>query len=113
MNVALTCQRYNGIKFTQDPKSDKVSKGLESPSPQALTELRGWNELWRSSIGKEQADEIEEVSPRLFYSGLKVNHLPPASSEQDELPSSVGLDFLAQRDDGRIYSGHLEAKRLP
>nr|GEX72775.1 hypothetical protein [Tanacetum cinerariifolium] len=32
--------------------------------------------------------------------------------EQDELPSSVGLDFRAQWDDDRIYSRHLEAKRL-
>ncbi|GJS56148.1 hypothetical protein Tco_0629510 [Tanacetum coccineum] len=48
------------------------------------------------------------VSPRLFCSGLKVYHLPPASSvredaysikvvsEQDELPSSVQLDFRAR-----------------
>ncbi|GJT54894.1 hypothetical protein Tco_0989948 [Tanacetum coccineum] len=34
-------------------------------------------------------------------------------SEQHELPSSVGVDFQAQLDDGRMYSGHLEAKRLP
>ncbi|GKG27890.1 hypothetical protein Tco_0406217, partial [Tanacetum coccineum] len=34
-------------------------------------------------------------------------------SEQDELPSSVGLDFRARLDGGRMYSGHLEAKRLP
>nr|GEY78319.1 hypothetical protein [Tanacetum cinerariifolium] len=27
--------------------------------------------------------------------------------EQDELPSSVGLDFQARQDDGQIYSGHL------
>ncbi|GKD04570.1 hypothetical protein Tco_1179544, partial [Tanacetum coccineum] len=27
-------KKYNGIKFTQDPKSAKVSKGLESPSLQ-------------------------------------------------------------------------------
>ncbi|GJX73692.1 hypothetical protein Tco_0312287, partial [Tanacetum coccineum] len=56
------------------------------------------------------------VSPRLFFSGLKVYHLPPASSvvsEQDELPSSVGLDFQARLDGGRMYLGHLEAKRLP
>ncbi|GJT93695.1 hybrid signal transduction histidine kinase M [Tanacetum coccineum] len=31
-------------------------------------------------------------------------------SEQDEFPSSVGLDFRARLDDGRMYSGHLEAK---
>ncbi|GKF70192.1 hypothetical protein Tco_0203249, partial [Tanacetum coccineum] len=30
--------------------------------------------------------------------------------EQDELPSSVGLDFRARLDDGRMYSGHLETK---
>ncbi|GKD57666.1 hypothetical protein Tco_1291053, partial [Tanacetum coccineum] len=34
-------------------------------------------------------------------------------SEQDELPSSVGLDFRARRDGNRIYLGHVEAKRLP
>ncbi|GJY27754.1 hypothetical protein Tco_0403521 [Tanacetum coccineum] len=53
------------------------------------------------------------VSPKLFCSGLKVYHLPPASSvasEQDELPSSIGLDFQARLDGGRMYSGHLEAK---
>ncbi|GKC05538.1 hypothetical protein Tco_0997148 [Tanacetum coccineum] len=33
--------------------------------------------------------------------------------EQDELPSSVGLDFRARLDGGRMYSRHLEAKRLP
>ncbi|GJT33375.1 hypothetical protein Tco_0923794 [Tanacetum coccineum] len=31
-------------------------------------------------------------------------------SEQDELPSSVGLDFRARLDGGRMYSRHLEAK---
>ncbi|GJQ96467.1 hypothetical protein Tco_0007606 [Tanacetum coccineum] len=31
-------------------------------------------------------------------------------SQQDELPSSVGLDFRARIDGGRMYSGHLEAK---
>nr|GEZ58413.1 hypothetical protein [Tanacetum cinerariifolium] len=30
-------------------------------------------------------------------------------SEQDELPSSVRLDFQARLDDGWMYSGHLEA----
>ncbi|GKF09366.1 hypothetical protein Tco_0043590, partial [Tanacetum coccineum] len=34
-------------------------------------------------------------------------------SEQDELPSSGGLDFRARLDGGRMYSGHLEAMRLP
>ncbi|GJX76697.1 hypothetical protein Tco_0323508 [Tanacetum coccineum] len=35
-------------------------------------------------------------------------------SEQDELPSkSVGLDFRARLDGGRMYSGHLKAMRLP
>ncbi|GJS48210.1 hypothetical protein Tco_0598331 [Tanacetum coccineum] len=34
-------------------------------------------------------------------------------SEQDELPSSAGLDFRARLDGGRMYSGHLEAMRLP
>ncbi|GJY96335.1 hypothetical protein Tco_0513245 [Tanacetum coccineum] len=31
-------------------------------------------------------------------------------SEQDELPSSIGLDFQARLDGGRMNSGHLEAK---
>ncbi|GKA28772.1 hypothetical protein Tco_0715017 [Tanacetum coccineum] len=59
---------------------------------------------------------LELVSPRLFCSGLKVYHLPLASSvmsEQDEIPSSIGLDFQARLDGGRMYSGHLEAVRLP
>ncbi|GJW19960.1 hypothetical protein Tco_0027396 [Tanacetum coccineum] len=64
---------------------------------------------------------LEPVSPRLFCLGLKVYHLPPVSSisheevasEQDELPSSVGLDSQARSDGGQMYSGHLEAKRLP
>ncbi|GJW02934.1 hypothetical protein Tco_1561790 [Tanacetum coccineum] len=34
-------------------------------------------------------------------------------SEQDELPSSVELEFRARLDDSRMYSGHLEAMRLP
>ncbi|GKG10885.1 hypothetical protein Tco_0342285, partial [Tanacetum coccineum] len=34
-------------------------------------------------------------------------------SKQDELPSSVGLDFRVRLEDGQIYSGHLEAMRLP
>ncbi|GJW56331.1 hypothetical protein Tco_0103062 [Tanacetum coccineum] len=34
-------------------------------------------------------------------------------SEQDELPSSVGLNFRARLDGGQMYSGHLEAMRLP
>ncbi|GJY62965.1 putative ribonuclease H-like domain-containing protein [Tanacetum coccineum] len=34
--------------------------------------------------------------------------LEPVASEQDELPSSVGLDFQARFDGGRIYSGHLK-----
>ncbi|GJV67710.1 hypothetical protein Tco_1483219 [Tanacetum coccineum] len=33
--------------------------------------------------------------------------------EQDELPSSVRLEFQARLDGGQMYSGHLEAKRLP
>ncbi|GJW77861.1 hypothetical protein Tco_0139543 [Tanacetum coccineum] len=52
------------------------------------------------------------VSPRLFCSGLKVYHLPPASSvalEQDELSSSVGLDFRARLGGSQMYSGHLES----
>ncbi|GJZ96620.1 hypothetical protein Tco_0668954 [Tanacetum coccineum] len=65
--------------------------------------------------------------PDLFLSsGLeRYIHLPPASSiredaystkacsgvvsEQDELPTSVGLDFRARLDGGWMYSGHLEA----
>nr|GEZ52198.1 hypothetical protein [Tanacetum cinerariifolium] len=50
------------------------------------------------------------VSPKLFCPGLKVYHLPLALSEQDELPSSVVLDFRVQRDDSRMHSGHLEAR---
>ncbi|GJU03795.1 hypothetical protein Tco_1114133 [Tanacetum coccineum] len=34
-------------------------------------------------------------------------------SKQDELPSSVELDFGAELDGGRMYPGHLEAMRLP
>ncbi|GKF65701.1 hypothetical protein Tco_0192218, partial [Tanacetum coccineum] len=34
-------------------------------------------------------------------------------SKKDELPSSIGLDFRARLNGGRMYSGHLEAKRLP
>ncbi|GKC55018.1 hypothetical protein Tco_1077763, partial [Tanacetum coccineum] len=33
--------------------------------------------------------------------------------EQDELPTSVELDFLTQRDDSQMYAGHLEAKIFP
>ncbi|GJV82409.1 hypothetical protein Tco_1522307 [Tanacetum coccineum] len=50
---------------------------------------------------REQTVGLVQVSQRLFCSGLNVYHLPPASSvvsEQDELPSSVGLDFRAQLD---------------
>ncbi|GJY98283.1 putative reverse transcriptase domain-containing protein, partial [Tanacetum coccineum] len=35
------------------------------------------------------------------------------ASEQDEFPSSVGLDFRARLDGGQMYSGHLEENRLP
>ncbi|GKC44199.1 hypothetical protein Tco_1061921 [Tanacetum coccineum] len=31
----------------------------------------------------------------------------------DELPSSIGLEFQAQLDGSQMYSGHLEAMRLP
>ncbi|GKD80064.1 retrovirus-related pol polyprotein from transposon TNT 1-94, partial [Tanacetum coccineum] len=61
---------------------------------------------------RDRTVRLEPVSPRLFSSVLKVYHLPPVSSavsEQDEPPSSVGLDFRARLDDGRMYSGHLEA----
>ncbi|GKF21932.1 hypothetical protein Tco_0070570, partial [Tanacetum coccineum] len=34
------------------------------------------------------------------------------ASEQDKLPSSVGLDLQARLNGRRMYSGHLEAKRL-
>nr|GEW22301.1 putative ribonuclease H-like domain-containing protein [Tanacetum cinerariifolium] len=34
IDATLLSSKYNGIKFTQDPKSAKVSKGLESPSLQ-------------------------------------------------------------------------------
>ncbi|GKG50554.1 hypothetical protein Tco_0521654, partial [Tanacetum coccineum] len=34
-------------------------------------------------------------------------------SEQDELPSSVGLDFQARLDDSQMYLRHLEEKQLP
>ncbi|GKE15316.1 hypothetical protein Tco_1422893, partial [Tanacetum coccineum] len=59
-------------------------------------------------LGQSRVLRCHEVSPRLFCSGLKMYHLPPASSEQDELPSSIGLDFRARRDDGRMYSRHFE-----
>ncbi|GKA73292.1 hypothetical protein Tco_0779508, partial [Tanacetum coccineum] len=32
--------------------------------------------------------------------------------EQDEFPSSVGLDFRARLDGGRMYSRHVEALRF-
>ncbi|GJR70105.1 putative reverse transcriptase domain-containing protein [Tanacetum coccineum] len=57
-----------------------------------------WFRLWvwvRADVSKTAF-----VSPRLFCSGLKVYHLPPASSvvsEQDELPLSVELDFRSDR----------------
>nr|GEZ11523.1 hypothetical protein [Tanacetum cinerariifolium] len=66
------------------------------------------------------SDNLAEVSPRLFCSGLKVYHLPLASlvhedaystkvsSEQDDLPSSVGLNFRARLNGEQMYSGHLE-----
>ncbi|GKC90918.1 hypothetical protein Tco_1151567, partial [Tanacetum coccineum] len=31
----------------------------------------------------------------------------------NELPLSVGVEFQARLDGGQMYSGHLEAKRLP
>ncbi|GJY66988.1 hypothetical protein Tco_0469226 [Tanacetum coccineum] len=37
-------KRYNGIKFTQDPKSAKASKGLESLS------LQEWNYTWEHEL---------------------------------------------------------------
>ncbi|GJR58080.1 putative reverse transcriptase domain-containing protein [Tanacetum coccineum] len=53
---------------------------------------------------------------KIVLLGLKVYHLPPASSavsEQDELPSRLGIDFRARLDGGRMYSGHIKAMGLP
>ncbi|GKA73350.1 hypothetical protein Tco_0779652 [Tanacetum coccineum] len=45
---------------------------------------------------RDQTIMLEPVSPRVFCSGLKV------VSEQDELPSSIGLEFRARLDGDRI-----------
>ncbi|GKC02941.1 hypothetical protein Tco_0994551 [Tanacetum coccineum] len=85
------------LVFPRLPSSSCRSSGLLTWDPSGCL---GW---------------IVMVSPRLFCSGLKVYHLPPASSvvsEQDELPSSVGLDFRALLGGDWIYSEHLKAKRL-
>ncbi|GKA45992.1 hypothetical protein Tco_0738788 [Tanacetum coccineum] len=65
-------------------------------------------ELERTVVERTVQDRtvrLELVSPRLFCSGLKLYHLPPASSavsEQDVPPSSVGLDFRARLDGGQM-----------
>ncbi|GKE62931.1 hypothetical protein Tco_1513298 [Tanacetum coccineum] len=53
-----------------------------------------------------------EIPCSLVSGEFPISHIMVVA-EQDELPSSVGLDFQALLDDGRMYSGHLEAKRLP
>ncbi|GKE65645.1 hypothetical protein Tco_1519806, partial [Tanacetum coccineum] len=75
---------YSGIEFTQDPKSAKVSKGLESLSLHGLhctldhelelqepvaslelaliafIKLRGWDEHWGSFAVQERAKNTRE-----------------------------------------------------
>ncbi|GKA61104.1 uncharacterized mitochondrial protein-like protein [Tanacetum coccineum] len=91
-------KRYNGIMFTQDPKSAKVSKGLESPSLQelhytlehelglrepewflslehdltALIKLRGWGERWGSPVGYERADKTKAMDLAFSFGFLTV-----------------------------------------
>ncbi|GKC98105.1 hypothetical protein Tco_1168380 [Tanacetum coccineum] len=74
-----SCQRYNGIMFTQDPKSAKASKGLKSPNLHDRVNSSGLHYILEHEL------ELQEpVVPRLFCLGLKVNHLPPASSVRED-----------------------------
>nr|GEW02760.1 hypothetical protein [Tanacetum cinerariifolium] len=86
---------YDGIMFTQAPKSAKVSKGLEFPNLQGTVRDR--------SIGLGPGRWVWEIVLRF----LRLSP-PKVASEQDELPSSVGLDSRARSDDGQMYSGNLK-----
>ncbi|GJV95765.1 retrovirus-related pol polyprotein from transposon TNT 1-94 [Tanacetum coccineum] len=59
------------------------------------------NEQRQNDSGSKTANNVEELLISLVV------------SEQDELPSSVRLNFQASFDGGRMYSGHLKAMRLP
>ncbi|GJS76881.1 hypothetical protein Tco_0726762 [Tanacetum coccineum] len=105
--------------FTHDPRSAKASKGFESPTLQGRVNSLGssifagispWINvdpfclglsflriylIWRYRLGRELG--LQEL----------------VVLEQDELPSCIGLEFRARLDGGQMYSGQIEAKRLP
>ncbi|GJV09614.1 hypothetical protein Tco_1351155 [Tanacetum coccineum] len=69
-----------------------------------------WNRLGVTKIVFLGLESIPLTSRFIGTRGCVFNKgLFGAVSEQDEPPSSVGLDFQARLDDGRMYSGHLEA----
>ncbi|GJZ41167.1 dihydrolipoyllysine-residue acetyltransferase component 4 of pyruvate dehydrogenase complex, chloroplastic-like protein [Tanacetum coccineum] len=84
-------KRYNGIKFTHDPKSAKVSKGSKSHSLQAFTELKGLEELWGSSIGfkrfwgfnaPQKDDEIPPIEVIIATLESELNYKPYLTGEK-------------------------------
>ncbi|GJZ59716.1 hypothetical protein Tco_0615532 [Tanacetum coccineum] len=92
--------------FTHDPRSAKVSKGFESPN------LQGSVNSPRSSIfagvtkivllGLEGLYHLLLASSVHAWDAIFDKGVFGVVSEQDELPSSIGLDFRARLDGGRI-----------
>ncbi|GKA71284.1 hypothetical protein Tco_0777423 [Tanacetum coccineum] len=89
---------------------------MESPTDSGIGELI-------SSLGESQNHLMPfqasfgvggfiEIPWSLVSGEFPISHIVVVS-EQDELPSNTRLDFQARLDGGRMYSGHLEEKRLP
>ncbi|GJZ39665.1 hypothetical protein Tco_0586228 [Tanacetum coccineum] len=101
------------VGSTPDPRSAKVSKGFESPSLQgsapAIRSVMAFNTMSILLVISlcyclKLASNL--VSPRLFCSGLKVYHLPPASSVCEDANSTK--DYLGSSMQYRVSWGPLE-----
>ncbi|GJX78007.1 hypothetical protein Tco_0324818 [Tanacetum coccineum] len=76
---------------------------------QAVWEMTTLLKLSSSSVTRYSIGDGLQQQCRFCWS----SRFAVVVSEQDELPSSIGLEFRARLDGDRMYSGHLEAKRLP
>ncbi|GJZ45000.1 hypothetical protein Tco_0592596 [Tanacetum coccineum] len=92
---------------TSSALGDGGTNPSDSKSELNLRTFSVMNEIYGSG-GIEESECHKDYFARA--EGL-YTYLPASSAS--EIPSSVELDFQARLDGGRMYSGHLEAKRLP